>query len=181
MLDTWSLILDNVKTIMKPFSYLLSLFILIHTSTISLGLSTLPQDEPKQPITTSSSKSYKVHFFSLKRGHKIASSHFTLEDRNKFEIKIPGEKFLKTKGNYTQNSLQFKASWEGNIIKKRKHYCYTFTITGISLLNTYIAGIVVLNESIKETHQDQQVTFLFIGMPEENNTSDDRKRSLFPF
>ena len=177
----WSLILDNVKTIMKPFSYLLPLLILIHTSTISLGLSTLPRDESRESNTPSSSKSYKVHFFSLKRGHKIASSYFTLEDRNKLEIKIPGEKFLNTKGNYTKNNLQFKASWEGNTIKQSKHYSYTFTITGISLLNTYIAGIMVLDESIKETHQNQQVTFLFIGMPEENNTSDDRERTLFPF
>jgi len=162
---------------MKPLSHLLFLFILI----LSLGLSTLPRDESKESDTPSSSKSYKVYFFSLKRGHKIASSYFTLEDRNRLEIKIPGEKFLKTQGNYTKNSLQFKASWEGNTIKQRKHYCYTFNITGISLLNTYIAGIVILNESIEETHQDQQVTFLFIGMPEENNTSDDRERRLFPF
>ncbi len=31
------------------------------------------------------------------------------------------------------------------------------------------------------TRQDQELTFLFIGMPEENNTSDNGKKSLFPF
>ncbi|MCK5009652.1 MAG: hypothetical protein KAS98_04145, partial [Deltaproteobacteria bacterium] len=62
-----------------------------------------------------------------------------------------------------------------------KHYCYEFNISGISLLDSYIAGMLVLNESIKETRQEQELTFLFIGMPEENNTSDNGKKSLFPF
>jgi hypothetical protein len=166
---------------MKRFFLLLLFFILVHTSTFSWGLSPLPQDKHNKSDTKSLSKRYKVHFFSLKRGHKITSSYFTLEDHNKLEVKIPGETFLEAKGNYTKNSLQFKASFEGTIIKQKKHYCYTFTITGISLLDTYLAGTMVLNESIKETHQVQEITLLFIGMPEENDTSDDRKRTLFPF
>ena len=166
---------------MKLFHHLLPLIILAITSTISLELSTLPQGGDNQSITNSPSTSYKVHFLSLKRGHKITSSHFNLKDHEIFDITIPNEKFLKTKGNYTKKGLQFKASFEGTIIKQKKHYCYTFTITGISLLDSYIAGIVVLNESIKETQQDQQVTFLFIGMPEGNDISDDKKRNAFPF
>lgn len=96
-------------------------------------------------------------------------------------MEIPDETFLKTKGDYTKNNLQFKANFKGTIIKQNKHYCYTFNITGISLLDSYIAGMLILNESIKETHQDQKVTFLFIGMPEKDIDSDNKKRSLFPF
>ena len=166
---------------MKPFFYLPSLFFIIFASTVCLGLSTLPQDEQNQSIKSSASKKYKVHFFSLKRGHKISSSYFTFKDQERFEMEIPGETFRKTKGEYTKSNLQFKANFQGTIIKQKKHYCYEFNISGISLLDSYIAGMLVLNESIKETRQDQELTFLFIGMPEENNTSDNGGRSLFPF
>lgn len=94
---------------------------------------------------------------------------------------IPGERFLKTKGDYTKNNLQFKAVFQGTLIKQKKHYGYDFNISGISLLDSYIAGMLVLNESIKETRQEQEVRFLFIGIPEGNGPSDNGKRSLFPF
>ena len=94
---------------------------------------------------------------------------------------IPGETLLKTKGIYTKNNLQFKATFQGMIIKQNKHYNYEFSISGISLFDSYIAGMLILNESIKETRQNQEVTFLFIGMPDENNTSDNEKGGLFPF
>ena len=166
---------------MKHLSYFLLSFFLVHTSATPLGLSFSSQDGQDTLVTKTPLKKYKVHFFSLKRGHTIASSHFTLEDHNKLEIKIPGEEFLETKGGYIKNGLQFKASFEGTVIKKKKHYHYTFNISGLTLLDTYIAGTMVLNESIKETHQDQEVTFLFIGMPEGNDTPDDDKETLFPF
>ncbi len=170
-----------LKLPMKPFSSLPSLIFIVFASTVCLGLSALPQDEGSKSIKTSSSKKYKVHFFGLKRGHNISSSYFTFKDQEKFEMEIPDETFLKTKGDYTKNNLQFKANFKGTIIKQNKHYCYTFNITGISLLDSYIAGMLILNESIKETHQDQKVTFLFIGMPEKDIDSDNKKRSLFPF
>ena len=166
---------------MKLFSCLLPLIIFAYIHTLPLELSSISQDEQNQSIQSQASKTYKVHFFSLKRGHKISSSYFTFNDQEKFEMDIPGETLLKTKGNYTKNNLQFKATFQGMIIKQKKHYSYEFSISGISLLNSYIAGMLKLNESIKETRQDQEVTFLFIGMPEENNTADDEKRSLFPF
>jgi len=166
---------------MKPLYHLPSLIFIIFASTVCLGLSTLPQDEESKSIKTSSSKKYKVHFLSFKRGHNISSSYFTFKDQEKFEVEIPGETFLKTKGDYTKNNLQFKANFKGTIIKQNKHYCYTFNITGISLLDSYIAGMLILNESIKETHQDQEVTFLFIGMPEEKNISDNKKEACFLF
>jgi len=165
---------------MKLLSYFLPLFILISASTISLGFPST-QDEPNHSPKTSQSKIYKVHFISLKRGHSITSSHFNFEDNKKFEIQIPGEKFLEAKGNYTKNSLQFEARWEGTIIKHNQHYCYTFAVTGISLLDSYLAGMVTLNESIEEIHLDQKVTFLFIGTLKEDNASDNKERKWFPF
>ena len=170
-----------LKILMKFFSFLIPLIISVNINTVPLELSTISQDEPNQSIKTSASKKYKVHFFSLKRGHKISSSYFTFKDQEKFEMKIPGETFRKTKGEYTKSNLQFKATFQGTIIKQKKHYCYEFNISGISLLDSYIAGMLVLNEFIKETRQDRELTFLFIGMPEENNTSDNGKKSLFPF
>ena len=146
-----------------------------------MGLSPSSQDGQNKPVSKSSSKKYIVHFLSLKRGHKITSSYFTLEDQNKLEIKIPGEEFLKTKGDYTKNGIQFKASFEGTIIKHEKHYHYTFSISGLSLLDNYLAGTMVLNESIQETQQNQEITFLFLGTPEKNKTLDNKKKPLFPF
>ena len=166
---------------MKHFSYFLLLCILVHINTVSLGLSSPSQDGQDKSVTKSASKKYKVHFLSLKRGHKIASSCFTLEDQNKLGIKIPGETFLETKGEYAKNGLQFNASFEGTIIRGKKHYHYTFNISGFSLLDSYIAGTMVLNETIKETNQNQEITFLLLGTLEESNTSDNEKGTLFPF
>ncbi len=166
---------------MKLFTHFLPFFILISATTVSLGLSALPQNEQNQPARALPSESYKVHFLSIKRGHKIAPSLFRFEDKKEFKISMPGEEFLESKGNYTKNNVQFEAHWEGTLIKHNKHYSYTITITGISLLKSYIAGVLVLNESIKETHQDQETTFLFIGMPEETDSSQDNQKQWFPF
>lgn len=166
---------------MKFLSFLLPLFIFLHTGTVSLELSPSPQDGHTTPGSKVLSKRYKVHFFSLKRGHKIASSHFTLEDHNTLEIKIPDEEFLDAKGDYTKNGIQFNAHFEGTIIKKEKHYHYTFNFSGLSLMDNYLAGTMILSESIQETHQNQEITFLFLGTSEEDATSENRKRSLFPF
>jgi len=166
---------------MKLFTHLFSFFILISAGTVSMGLPALSQNEQNQPAKSLPSESYKVHFLSTTRGHTIASSYFSFEDQEKFKLSMPGEEFLESKGNYAKDNLQFKAHWEGTLIKYNKHYSYTFTITGISLLKSYIAGVLVLNESIKETHQDQEITFLFIGMPEENDTSKNNQKQWFPF
>lgn len=166
---------------MKFLSCLLPLLIFLPIHTIPLELFSISQDEQNPSIQAQPSKTYKVNFFSLKRGHTISSSYFTFKDGEKFEMDIPGERFLKTKGDYTKNNLQFKAVFQGTLIKQKKHYTYEFNISGFSLLDRYIAGMLVLNESIQETRQDQEVTFLFIGTPEEDGSSDNEKRSLFPF
>ncbi len=166
---------------MKFFPHFLPFFIFISAGTASLGLPALPQNEQNQPAIPLASEDYKVHFLSIKRGHKIAPSLFRFEDNNEFKISMPGEEFLESKGNYTKTNVQFEAHWEGTLIKHNKHHHYRLTITGISLVKSYIAGLLVLNESIKETHQDRKITFLFIGMPEENDSSQNNQKQWFPF
>lgn len=166
---------------MKILSLVLPLIIFIQTSTITLGLSAAPQNDSHETTASSSAKKFNTHFFSLKRGHTLASSCFTFGDGERFEIKTPGEDFLQTKGSHTKNGMLFDAYFEAMLLKQNKHYRYTFTIKGISLLDKYIAGMVVLNESIDETEQKQEVSFLFLGMPEGAIVPEKNKGSLFPF
>jgi hypothetical protein len=166
---------------MKILSLVLPLIIFIQTSTITLGLSPATQNDSNDTAASSASKTFNTHFISLKRGHTITSSCFTFGDGEHFEINTPGEDFLQTKGSHTKNGMLFEAYFEATILKQKKHYRYTFSIKGISLLDNYIAGVVVLNESIEETDQKQEVSFLFLGMPEDAIVAEKNKRSLFPF
>ena len=171
---------------MKILSLVLPLIIFIQTSTITLGVSPTAHNETdktnKAPTTdTSPAKKFKTNFLSLKRGHTIATSSFTFGDGEQFEIKTPGEDFLQTKGSHTKNGMLFKAYFEATLLKQKKHYQYTFSIKGVSLLDNYIAGVLVLNESIQETQQKQEVSFLFLGMPEDTIAPERGKRNFFPF
>jgi hypothetical protein len=173
--------LNKVRLPMKILSLVLPLIIFIQTSSITLGLSAATQNNSNETAASSAWKRFNTHFISLKRGHTIASSSFTFGDGERFEIKTPGEDFLQTKGSHTKNGMFFEAYFEATILKQKKHYRYTFSIKGISLLDNYIAGVVVLNESIKETDQKQEVSFLFLGMPEDAIVPEKDKKSLFPF
>jgi hypothetical protein len=166
---------------MKILSLTLPLIIFIQTSTITLELSHATQNDSTERAASQASKKFNTHFISLKQGHTIASSCFTFGDGEQFEIKTPGEDFLQTRGSHTKNGLLFEANFEATLLKQKKHYRYTFSITGISLLDNYIAGVLVLNESIEETDQKQEVSFLFLGRPEEAILPEKKKRSLFPF
>jgi len=166
---------------MKILSLVLPLVIFIQTSTVTLGLSPAVQNDSKETAVSSGSKTFNTHFISLKRGHTIASSCLTFGDGEHFEIKTPGEDFLQTKGSHTKNGILFEAYFEATLLKQKKHYRYTFSIKGISLLDNYIAGILVLNESIEETQQEQEVSFLFLGKPEDAIAAQRDRRSLFPF
>ena len=179
--DSLTVALNKVRLPMKILSLALPLIICIQTSAITLGLSAAAQNNANETAPSSASKRFTTHFFSLKRGHSIASSCFTFGDGEHFEIKIPGEDFSQTKGSLTKKGLLFEAYFEAMILKQKKHYRYTFSIKGISLLDNYIAGVVVLNESIKETDQKQEVSFLFLGMPEDTLVPEKEKKSLFPF
>ena len=166
---------------MKILSLVLPLIIFIQTSTISLGLSPAVQNDSNETAAPPASKTFNTHFISLKRGHTIASSCFTFGGGEHFEIRTTGEDFLQTKGSHTKNGMLFEAYFEATLLKQKKHYRYTFSITGISLLDHCIAGVLVLNESIEETHQKQEVSFLFLGMPEDAVASEKDKGRLFPF
>ena len=167
---------------MKILSLVLPLIIFIQTSTLTLGLSAVAgQNDSNKTAASKASKTFNTHFISLKRGHTITSSCFTFGDGEHFEIKTPGEDFLQTKGSHTKNGMLFEAYFEATILKQKKHYRYTFSIKGISLLDNYIAGVVVLSESIEETDQTQDVSFLFLGTSEDAIVPEKNKKSLFPF
>jgi hypothetical protein len=161
--------------------------IFIPAHTLSMGLVPVPQDEPQETVKTtatpSSGKQFETSFMSLARGHAIAPSLLTFGDGEQFEITTPGEDFLKPTGTFTQDNLLFSAHFEATLLKQEKHYQYTFTLKGISLLDNYIAGILVLTEFIQETDQTQEVRFLFLGTPPEaDGASQEEKRpGLLPF
>ena len=179
------IVLNEVRLTMKVLSLIMLLIIFIPANTLSMGLAPVPRDEPRETVKTtaipSSGKQFKTSFFSLTRGHAIAPSFLTFGDGEQFEITTPGEDFLQPKGTFTKNNLLFNAHFEATLLKQKKHYQYTFSIKGISLLDNYIAGVLVLNESIEETDQKQEVSFLFLGMPEDAIVPEKNKRNLFPF
>lgn len=151
----------------------------------SLGVGPAPQDGNRDAITTQrpsgSAQPFKTRFISLTRGHAIAPSYLTFGDKEEFAIQTPGEDFLQAKGSYTKNTFFFTAHFRATLLKQEKQYQYTFTIKGISLLENYIAGVLVLNETIRETAQAQEVTFIFLGAPEEAVSPKKKERGLFPF
>ena len=89
--------------------------------------------------------------------------------------------FQKGEGSYTRENLLFNACFEATILKQKKHYLYTFAFKGISLFQNYIAGVLVLNEAIRETGQSQEVRFLFLGSPEMDVAPEEKGKGLFPF
>jgi len=155
------------------------LFLQAHT--ISLSAVAEPGDSRGTTVNGVASKKFKANFVSLSSGHAIASSLFIFTGQDTFEIKTPGEDYRETSGGYTRNNILFDASFKASILKQKKHYLYTFSAKGIFLLESYIAGVVVLEESIKETKQNQKVTFIFTGTSDGNSSSGEEKESFFPF
>ena len=170
---------------MKTISVILPFITFLQTATIVPGLTSVSLEmdrvTKKTEAATPSPMKFKTRFVSLKRKHFIAPSYLTFKDGGEFEIITPGEKFTKTSGFYSRNGLFFKAFFETTLLRQKKHYLYTFTIKGIALSDRYIAGVLALRESIKETKQKQEVTFLFLGQPEESSVPEKKGRSLFPF
>ncbi len=165
----------------KCLPYVLLLFILLPVTASPLHTAAPPSPEDDHPSKAPPLKTYEVHFISLSRGHHIATSTFVFGEENNFEIRIPSETFLSTRGTYTKSRLRFETFWEGTLIKHRQEYCYTFTIHGLSLGDTYIAGILKLKESIKEINQNQAVTFLFIGTPLSPDENKGEPKGPLPF
>jgi hypothetical protein len=170
---------------MKVLSLIALLIIFVPAHTLSMGLAPVPRDEQKETVKTtapsSSGKPFQTSFFSLTRGHAIAPSLLTFGDGEQFKIATPGEDFLKASGTFSKNNLFFDAHFEATLLKLEKHYQYTFALNGISLLDNYIAGVLVLSEFIEETDQTQEVRFLFIGTPETDEPPEEEGKNLFPF
>jgi hypothetical protein len=177
-------VLNEARFTMKALLLIIVITIFMPATTLSMGIVPLPQKESREtikPTIPSSTKPFKTSFISLARGHAIAPSFFIFGDEGQFEIQTPGEDFLKTKGSYTKNNLQFNARFEAALLKQKKNYLYTFSLKGISLFENYIAGILILNESIRETGQTQEVRFLFIGTPQTDAEPEEKGKGLFPF
>jgi hypothetical protein len=164
---------------MKAFIVFLLLFLQVYT--ISLSAAAEPGDGQGTTVNGAASKKFKTTFVSLSPGHAIASSFFIFTDQDRFEIKTPGEDYQQTSGGYTRNNIVFEASFKATVLKQKKHYLYVFSAKGIFLLGDYIAGMVVLQESIQETMQNQKVTFLFTGTSEEVSAAGEEKKNIFPF
>ena len=183
--ELYIVVLNEVRLTMKVLSLIVLLIIFIPANTLSMGLAPVPRDEPGETVKTtatpSSGKPFQTSFFSLTRGHAIAPSFLTFGDGEQFEISTPGEDFLKATGTFTKDNLLFNARFEATLLKQEKHYQYTFTLKGISLLDNYIAGVLVLSEFIQETDQTQEVRFLFLGTPETDEAPEEEKKGLFPF
>jgi hypothetical protein len=169
---------------MKALPFIIALIVFMPTTTLSLGIIPASQEESGETVESaisSSTKPFKTNFISFKRGHSIAPSFLTFGDEGQLEMQTPGEEFLKGKGSYTKNNLLFNAHFEATLVKQKKQYLYTFIFKGISLFENYIAGVLVLNESIRETGQTQEVTFLFLGTPETDAASEEERKGFFPF
>jgi hypothetical protein len=122
---------------------------------------------------------FSTSFLSLSPGHAISSSLFIFGDGNSFEIQIPGVDCFEPSGSYTQSGLTFKADFSAAVRKGGKRYRYTFSAKGIWLFDSYIGGIMELDEWINETGQQQKVTFVFWGTSEAAGSEE--KKNLFPF
>jgi hypothetical protein len=108
-------------------------------------------------------ESYEVRFFSFKRQHGIGKSTVTLKEDGELALEIEDEELEEPQGTYKRTGFQFEATWGGSVTKHNQTLTYDFKIEGLTLFESYIVGILRLTESIKETDQNQEITFLFFG------------------
>ena len=157
------------------------LLLIVHTGSIASGQADPKGSGRSAAADVTAPLTFSTGFVGLSSGHTIAASNFVFSDGNTFEIKIPGVDWLEPSGSYTytQSGLTFKADFSAAVRKGGKHYRYTFSAKGIRLFDSYIAGILVLEEWINETGQHQRVTFVFWGTSEEAGTGEEK--NLFPF
>jgi hypothetical protein len=144
------------KNILIPLSSLIITFVALSSSSLWAELS--PDNSTEKDRKTY----YEVKFFSLKPGHSIGASRFLLEDNKKFEFVIEKEKLADPKGTYHIKGTTFTADAEFSI-EKRRMYHYSFSFKGISVMDTYIAGIARLKEFVEENKLTQQIYFLFFA------------------
>jgi hypothetical protein len=160
---------------------LLCLFVLaLQSGSPAAGPAADPKGSgPSAAADAAAARTFSTSFVSLSPGHTIAASLFVFSDGNAFEIKIPGVECREPSGSYTQSGLTFKADFSAAVRKQGKHYRYTFSAKGIWLFDSYIGGIMELDEWINETGQQQKVTFVFWGTSEAAGSEE--KKNLFPF
>ena len=155
------------------------LLLIVHTGSIASGQADLKQSGRSAAADAAAPLTFSTGFVGLSSGHTIAASLFVFSDGNAFEIRIPGVDWLEPSGSYTQSGLTFKADFSAAVRKGGKHYRYTFSTKGIRLFDSYIGGIMELDEWINETGQQQKVTFVFWGTSEAAGS--EAKKNLFPF
>ena len=155
------------------------LLLIVHTGAIASGQADLKQSGRSAAADAAAPLTFSTGFVGLSSGHTIAASLFVFSDGNAFEIKIPGVDWLEPSGSYTQSGFTFKADFSAAVRKGGKHYRYTFSTKGIRLFDSYIGGIMELEELINETAQQQKVSFVFWGTSEAS--SSDEEKNLFPF
>ena len=148
----------------------------LQSGSIAAGPKGSGQDPAANEAVT---RTFQTSFISLSPGHAIAASLLVFSGENTFEMQIPGVTYLDPSGACTKNGLFFKADFSATVRKQGKHYRYTFSAKGIWLFDRYIAGIMVLEERIEETGQQQKVTFVFWGASEAAGS--DEEKNLFPF
>ena len=156
------------------------MLLILHTGTMAAGPAADPKEHGRSVAADGAApRTFSTSFLSLSPGHAISSSLFIFGDGNSFEIQIPGVDCFEPSGSYTQSGLTFKADFSAAVRKGGKHYRYTFSAKGIWLFDSYIGGIMELDEWINETGQQQKVTFVFWGTSEAAGSEE--KKNLFPF
>ena len=155
------------------------LMLLLHAGATASGQADVKGSGRSAAADAAAARTFSTSFVSLSPGHTIAASLFVFSDGNAFEIQIPGVECREPSGSYTQSGLTFKADFSAAVRKGGKHYRYTFSAKGIRLFDSYIGGIMELEELINETAQQQKVSFVFWGTSEAS--SSDEEKNLFPF
>ncbi len=155
------------------------MLLILHTGAVASGQANLKGSSPVAAAGAAVPRTFSTSLVSLSPGHTIAASLFIFRTGNAFEIKIPGVNCLEPSGSYMQSGITFKADFSATVGKQGKHYRYTFSAKGIWLFDSYIGGIMELDEWINETGQQQKVTFVFWGTSEAAGSEE--KKDLFPF
>jgi hypothetical protein len=116
-----------------------------------------------------SQKTYKITFFSLKRGHSIAPGTLILYDNGNLEIKLDRGNLITPQGKHAVTGYLFEGDWEFTI-KRTKSYHYASHFKGLYLFDTYIIGLFTLKEYIEDQRLTQEIPFVFYAALQEKET-----------
>ncbi len=134
------------------------------------------KSKPSQAAEKTQDKTYRIQFFSLKRGHSIAPATMILHDKNRLEIIIEHEKIITTKCDYSIDNFTFEANWEFTT-KNNKQYRYVAKFKGLYFQDSYLVGLITLKEYIEPKILAQEIPFLFWGsFTNEEHMKKDKKK-----